>query len=334
MKVLIVANYKEGIGGISGVVYNHVCKLQEEGYQVNIFNTRVSIIKRLFLVFSLSKAVKQVDVVHAHGCSFWGFFPVFISVIACKLIQKKRLIVTYHGGGADDYLRRNTYWIVRFLKQVDTITVMSGFLESVFAKYNIKTIILPNLSNVIIQKEICADFAKPKLVSVRSHEEIYNVCDIIDAFAIIKKQYPNAELKILGKGSLTDELKKQVHTLALQHVEFFGAVTSEQVPDILRSSNIFISVSSFDNQPMSVLEAFASGIPVIASNVGGVPFMVRDHYSGLLVDVHAPDQIADKVIWIMNHREDTNTMIKNAQAELAMYQWSHIKQILEKLYNN
>ena len=95
--------------------------------------------------------------------------------------------------------------------------------------------------------------------------------------------YNNAELKIIGSGKDIDYLKTFCNERNLNNVEFVGFVPNREIGLALKGSNVFISVPSVDNQPLSILEAFAFGIPVIATDVGGIQYMIVDSFNGLLV---------------------------------------------------
>ncbi len=98
MKVLLICNYKPGVGGISGQVEILQRKLQEEGHTADIFSTKGSIFWRLGLFCKLRKVSHNYDVLHIHCCSGWGFLPAVVGVIVGRRL-KKRIVLTYHGGG-------------------------------------------------------------------------------------------------------------------------------------------------------------------------------------------------------------------------------------------
>ena len=334
MKILIIGNYIKDNGGISGVIFNHYTKIKVDGHEVAIFNTKKNPFARIFLIFLLIFKIRKYNIIHAHGSSNFGFFPIVISIIASKVIFNKRTVVTYHGGGAKSFLQKRGKFIRAILSRADCVTVMSGFLQKIFDDFRIKTEILPNLISVVIREDSSLRFDIPKLVSIRALKSIYNIQDILKAYAIIKETHPTSQLKIVGNGYELDRLLKLSETLKLNDVTFLGSLPNEQVPDELVQSNIMITVPSYDNQPMSILESFACGIPVISTNVGGIPYMIEDGVSGFLVDVNQPLQIAEKVNWIISNSEQTNEIICNAKKELKKHQWEAIKKQLFDIYNN
>ncbi len=334
MKVLIVANYIKDTGGISIVVQNHFNKINAEGDSAEIFSTKKSTAARLFLLLPLLLKVRKFDIIHLHGCSFFGFFPIVLGIAAGKIFFNKKTIVTYHGGGARQFLKRRNKFVKSVLKRADHITVMSGFLQRTFLEYGIKTVILPNLLEIESRNNYSADYRKPRLVSTRYLDEGYNVLDIIKAFQLIQARHSEAELKIIGAGPESAKLKEYCETKDLTNIKFLGKLPNHLITGELSESNIFISVPSDDNQPMSVLEAFASGTIVISSRVGGIPDMIEDNVTGLLVDVNSPEQIKEKVEWIINNPSGAEAITKNANKALERFRWSSIRTQLYNLYEN
>jgi glycosyltransferase involved in cell wall biosynthesis len=333
MRILIIANYVENKGGISGVVYGHHVKIREEGHFSEIFSTKSNIVSRSSMIFRLAMKIPGFDVVHIHGSSYFGFFPVVLGVIAGKCIHRKKVIVTYHGGGAEAFLQRFGRPVRRVLARADHVTVMSPFLEGIFRRHGIQVTILPNL--LLQEKEEIRPlrFGHPRLISIRAIEPNYNVDDIIKAFCLIRRKHTSAELRIAGEGTQTPAMIRLCDELHLRNVRFIGKILNQHMQRELKKSNIMISVPSIDNQPLSILEAFASGIPVVATNVGGVRDMITDRRNGFLVDPHRPDQIARKVDWIMTHKARMNEVTRNAGHELRKHYWESIRPQLFSLYS-
>lgn len=334
MKILLIANYKGNIGGISGVVFNTWVHLNNEGFNAEIFSTKRSPAARFFLFLPLLKKVKEFDIIHVHGCSYLGFFPILAGIIASKYFHKRKVVVSYHGGGAELFLRRYNKIIINILQKADCVTVMSGFLQDIFKTYGLNTTILPNIFDLPENINIKVDFNTPRLVSVRSLSKLYNIIDIIKAFEMLIGTYKNAELKIIGRGNEFEYLKTFCNKRKLANVEFIGFVPNGEIGLAIRESNIFVSVPSADNQPISILEAFAFGIPVISTDVGGIPYMIEDRVNGLLVKVNCPEQICEKVKWIMENPEKAQVLVNNAKKELAKYSWDTIKSKLLGIYKD
>lgn len=107
---------------------------------------------------------------------------------------------------------------------------------------------------------------------------------LIDAFSRYAKQYPEAKLWLVGDGETRGTAEKQVKSLKLErNVCFFG--DTDNVYPLLQKADVFILTSEYEGMPMSIVEAMGTGLPVIATNVGGVPDIVCDGKDGLLTEV-------------------------------------------------
>jgi glycosyltransferase involved in cell wall biosynthesis len=119
----------------------------------------------------------------------------------------------------------------------------------------------------------------------------------------------------------------------VKNIAFCGHVKNEDIYSYLAKSDIFISSPIIDNQPMSILEAFATGLLVISSNVGGVPYMVNNGKTGLLFESNNYIELSEKMLWAVEHPKESLKIIKEANKSLSYYSWDNVKQKLLHLYS-
>ena len=353
MKILLIANYQKGIGGISGQVYFLQQYLQQEGWQADIFSTRGNTLHRVWKMIQLLCLAKRYDALHIHACSYRGMLPAVMGIVAGKL-WRKRTIITYHGGEAAEYFAKHIKFARRWLCTADQVVVLSGFLKEVFDQYAIPYVVIPNI--VILQpQEIRDREIGPRFISVRHFEPLYNILCILRAYEKVLQLYPNATLDLLGRGSMRGQLEQYVAEHQLTGVRFVGQVPNKEIYDYLAKADILLSSPRIDNMPVSVLEAMNAGLLVISSRVGGVPYMINDGFgfngaensvaenpaslphrpkrpTGLLFESDNADELAEKMLWALEHPTEVQTIITNAQAEVQKYSWVNIRQQLMKLY--
>ena len=332
------------MGGINAQVdLLHACVING-GYIADIFSTKGNPFKRIGQFFQLLSAVRRYDVLHIHGCSDWGMLPVVYGVIAGK-IWRKRIIVTYHGGGAGDYFERHGAFASRWLRRADKVIVLSGYLKKVFDKYEIPCLVIPNI--VTLREDIYQpkQSIAPKFISIRHLTSLYRIDLVIRAFAQVLEKYPDATLDILGQGDKREELEALVRELEKEgvselgrKVRFVGQVPNEQIYDYLCANDIMLSAPKIDNMPVSLLEAMNAGVLVISSNVGGVPYMIEHDRTGLLSDSSqdsdVSDQMAEQILWALGHSEESIRMIEAAHIEVQKYSWKEVKKQLIPLYES
>ena len=332
MKILLLSNYQRGVGGINAQVdLLHAYLNQEEGIVADIFSTKGNPLKRAWQMIKLLYCARKYDVLHIHACSYWGMVPAVMGVLAGKLWHK-RIIIAYHGGGAEEYFAKHIRFVKRWLNRADKVVVLSGFLKDIFDRYAIPCEVIPNIVVLQPQKPRERDIA-PRFISIRHLEPLYNIPCILQAYEQILKVYPNATLDILGKGSMREQLEQYVLDKKLTGVHFVGQVPNQQIYDYLDKADIMLSASRADNMPVSLLEAKNAGLLVISSRVGGVSYMIEEGKTGLLFENENANELAEKMFWALEHPEEVKQMIGQAQADVQKYSWNSVRKQLLGVYN-
>ncbi|MDO5316121.1 MAG: glycosyltransferase family 4 protein [bacterium] len=332
-KVLLIANYKPGTGGISGQVEKLHAYLDKEGVANEVFPTKGSLAYRIQVPFRLLKVAKDYDVLHVHTCSHWGFITTVLGVWAGKRLKKK-VVVTYHGGGAEQFFSRHPRLVKKYLCQTDANIVLSGFLGNVFDKFQIPYTVIPNIVELEEGRFCPRATIEPKFISIRTLSPLYNIECIIKAFKVVKKACPSARLTIVGDGPSRDSLEQFVCSESIQDVTFEGRVDNARIYEYLNQSDIMLSAPRIDNMPVSVLEGFNAGLLVISSNVGGVPYMIEDEVNGLLFESNNSMALAEKMMWALSHQDESHNMIDNAKEAVKLYSWECVREKIFELYNS
>lgn len=330
-KILLITNYNKGVGGISVQVELLHKHLLEDGYQSQIFTTKGSIIFRLFRFVNLIRIGIKYDVFHIHGCSFLGFYPIILGVSIGKLLNKT-LIVTYHGGDADEFFRKYPRFVRFFLTKTNFNIVLSGYLASVFKKYTIPYTIVPNILDFKKDPFKKRKILEPKYISVRTLSELYNIELILLAFKKVLEHFPKASLTIVGDGPCRKDLEQLVFDQSINNVLFTGKVDNELIYKYLDSSDVLVSAPRIDNQPVSILEAYNAGLVVVSSNVGGVPYMLEDNITGYLFENNNQCELVDKMMMAVENNQQSLAIIERAKKQLVNYTWVSIKEKLLILY--
>jgi glycosyltransferase involved in cell wall biosynthesis len=131
----------------------------------------------------------------------------------------------------------------------------------------------------------------------------------VDVLVKAMRGITQLRLKIAGDGPEVDKLHRLVQQQGLSHIDFVGYVSGEQKWDLLRNAKALIFPSVWYEQfPITILESFAVGTPVIASNVGSLPHIVHDTQNGLLFESGQADNLNEKLNWLSEHPENVLTM--------------------------
>ena len=330
-RVLFVCNYKPGVGGISGQVEILQKKLREDGGVAEVFSTMGSAWKRLWMIPKLRRRARNFDVLHIHCCSNWGFLPAVIGIRVGKRL-KKRIVLTYHGGGGEVFFDKHPKLVHRYLTKTDANIVLSGFLAKVFEKHQLPFTIIPNIVEMDDSRFKNRLSIQPRFISIRAHEELYNIPCILRAFQQVQRQIPEATLMLVGGGSLHEDLRRQVEQMGIPNVVFTGRVVNSEIMQYLDQADVMLSAPKVDNMPVSLIEAMNAGLLVISSRVGGVPYMIEDGVNGLLFESDNDQELAEKMIWAMDHQDLAHNMVVKAKQSIQQYQWTSVKDKLFAAY--
>ena len=331
MKILLICNYKPGVGGISGQVEILQKHLREEGHIADIFSTKGSILWRLGVYCRLRNAAKSYDVLHIHCCSGWGFLPAVVGTSIGRRLNK-RVTLTYHGGGAEGFFHNNKRLVSKYLHRTDTNIVLSGFLAKVFDKYDLPYTIIPNIIDLNGNLYRGRECLLPHYICTRTHDELYGIPCLLKAFQLVQQQLPSATLTLVGDGTQHEQLKQLTATLHLHNVTFTGRVANDDIYNYIDKADIMISSSTVDNMPVSLLEAMNAGLLVIATRVGGVPYMIDDGKTGLLFESGNHYELAMLMLRAVDTQDESMAMIKTAHAAVQTYQWGNVRQKLYAVY--
>ena len=331
MKVLLICNYKPGVGGISGQVEVLQRYLREEGHIAEIFSTKGSFSWRLGLFLRLRKAAKEYNVLHIHCCSGWGFLPAVVGVTVGRQLGK-RVVLTYHGGGGARFFAQHTRLVRHYLLRTDANIVLSGFLAKIFDKHDLPYTIIPNIIELDDSQYRERTELHPNYICIRAHEVLYNIPCILRAFKKVQAELPDAMLTLVGDGSQHGALIKTAHDMGLKDVTFTGRVDNSEIYTYLDKADVMLSAPKVDNMPVSILEGMNAGLLVISSSVGGVPYMIKNCDNGLLFDSDDSDKLAELMLWAIENQTFSKAMIQKAKNDVNHYRWGGIKEQLYTVY--
>jgi glycosyltransferase involved in cell wall biosynthesis len=287
--------------------------------------TEATYLRRLFT------ELRHADVVHVFSASYWSFLLAPLPALLVARLLNRPVILNYHSGEAPDHLQRSRIarWAIGL---ADRIAVPSAFLSSVFRRFGFEAIVVPNLIDVARFRYRVRDPLAPKLLSTRNFEPLYNVACTLRAFRTVQDRYPDASLTLVGAGSDEHRLKALAASLNLRNVAFTGRVDPQRINECYAAHDIYIQSPDIDNMPLSVLEAFASGLPVVSTDAGGVPSLLRAGIDGLLAPVDDADALAARVMELLADPGRARALAQSAYGSLRPCTWSEVRARWVDLY--
>jgi glycosyltransferase involved in cell wall biosynthesis len=284
------------------------------------------------LYISSLRDFRQADVVHVFSASYWSFLLAPIPAILAAKLLGKRVILHYHSGEAEDHLNRWRRVVAPFLRLVDEIVVPSSYLQDVFESHGYRARVIPNVIDPSAFQYRERMPLRPRLLSVRNLEHYYRVENTILAFARLKTLFPEATLTIAGYGSQERPLRQLVKRLGVSDVQFVGRVEPAALPTLYDAADIFVNGSVVDNQPVSILEAFAAGLPVVSTPTGDIAAMLGEGEAGLLIAPDDPVSMAEAVTRLLEDPQLALLMARRARSIVERYTWPSVGGQWSNLY--
>lgn len=268
----------------------------------------------------------RADVAHVFSAAYWSFLLAPAPAILAAKIFGRRVVLHYHSGEADDHLRHWGALVHPWLRCTDEIVVPSAFLQRVFAAHGYTARVICNIVRLERYRFRPRVPIAPRLLSIRNLEPYYRVDMILDAFAIVRRARPDATLTVAGVGSLEADLRAQARRLDIDDaVSFTGRVEPDDMPALFDAADVFVNASVLDNQPVSILEAFAAGTPVITTPPGDIPAMVDDGVTGVIVPDHTPAGLAGAVLSLIASSDRAAALALRAVGTLSRYSWPAVR---------
>lgn len=284
-----------------------------------------TLVTSLVYCINLLIQVPRHDIVHTFSASYLSFLLAPAPAIIIGRLFGKKVILNYRSGEAEDHLRCWPRTSVPIMRLADELIVPSQYLVDVFWKFGLRA---SAVANIIDPSRFRFKERKPLLpifLSNRNLYPLYNVACILRAFAKIQQRFPEARLIIAGDGSQRVSLESLARQLKLQNVEFRGRVAPHKMHELYDEAHIFLNSSNIDNMPGSILESFATGMPVVSTSAGGIRCIVTHEQTGLLVPRNDHDAMAAWAIHLLESPELAASIARNAYDECAAYKWEAVR---------
>jgi L-malate glycosyltransferase len=292
-----------------------------------------TILRAPLYLCSLAKNLKDADIAHIFSASYTSFLLAPLPAWLVAKILGTKTLINYRSGEARDHLRRSP--IARHvLSKTDGLVVPSGYLVEVLAEFGLAAQIVPNIVDLSQFRYRRRKPLQPHLICTRGFHPYYGIDVVVRAFAEIQKVYSDAQLDLVGGGGLESNIRDLVTQLHLPNVRFLGVVSRREIGRYYDRADIFVNASNLDNMPVSVLEAFASGTPVVTTEPEGMKYLVVHERTGLLSPPGNPSALAQNIFKLLHEPELATRLAENAFEESGQYHWAAVRDRWLRAYSN
>tara|TARA_B100000900_G_scaffold356896_1_gene326913 strand:- start:132 stop:1151 length:1020 start_codon:yes stop_codon:yes gene_type:complete len=276
---------------------------------------------------------KRVSLMFIDVFSTKAFYFTFYFALISKFLSLKYIPIV-HGGNIELRIKKSK-WMTKFVFKNSDINISpSRYVSNILKKNNYAVKYIPNCINFSFYKFKKRQKIRPRIIWLRSFHEIYNPNMAINVFKIISKLYNKTKFTMIGPdkdGSLKhcQQLSKKYRID--EDIDFLGYLGKTEWIKIARDHDIFINTSKIDNMPVSVIEMMALGLPIVSTDVGGIPFFLEHGKNSLLVKNNDSKNMASQIKYLiekphfackisMRAFEDS----KNFSTDLVIPEWSRI----------
>lgn len=295
---------------------------------------KFEVLRNAWAFRSMVQAFKP-DIVHVHYIPnnitnllwYWGMKNLFVSPWGSDIIKDYSAEIE-----GSSFYRRFLF------RQARVITATSHFLADVTRRYTDKEVhVVPfgvdckmfrPIERMNMTSVVTLGFVK----RLKAH---YGPEHLIRAMALVVDKHPQTKLLMAGSGELRSQLEALTEQWGLTgNISFLGAIENRQVPELLKIVDIFVMPSIWEGFGVAAVEAQAMGIPVVASRVGGIPEVVLDGKTGLLVEPGDSEQLAQAILTLIENPTLRRQMGERGRRHvLANYRWEDNAALMERLYH-
>jgi glycosyltransferase involved in cell wall biosynthesis len=326
-KILYIGNLLSKHGFNATTIETLGKSFEDEGFSVIYTSDKKNQFLRLiFMVFSTCRNAKKVDYIIIDTYSTSSFWYAFFCSQMARVFKTKYIPIL-HGGSLPNRLKNYPTLSKMIFANAYSNVAPSKFLQTIFSEYGFEnTIYIPNVLEIEKYKFKERNSFEPKILWVRAFAAIYNPKMAIDVFNLIKSNYSNATLCMVGpdKDGSLEITKKYAENLGL-NVIFTGGLPQKKWLELSNGYDVFINTTHIDNTPISVMEAMAMGLPVVSTNVGGIPYLLENEKDSLLVNDNDVQVMANSIIRTIENQSETIVRVQNARKKIESFDWNLVK---------
>lgn len=334
-KILYIGNNLRGNNTNVTTIETLSLQLQSIGYEVVCYSSvKNKFLRIIDMLVGVLKHGRTATAVLIDTYSTQNFYYAVAVANLCRLLRIPYIPIL-HGGNLPERLQRSKSNSYKLFNGAKTNVAPSSYLLNAFRAHGYTKIVhIPNTIPIKSYPFLLRNQVGPRLLWVRSFAEIYNPMLALRLVEHLRIKFPEMELCMIGPEK--DGAMEACKSYAEQHqlpVTFTGKLSKEAWREKSKDFDVFINTTNFDNTPVSLIEAMALGLPIISTNVGGIPNLITNEKDGLLV---APDDVnamAKALELICARPELANKISMNARRKAESFDWEIVKQDWLNLLN-
>jgi glycosyltransferase involved in cell wall biosynthesis len=307
-------------------------KLRQSGSRIRVLGCAKSGWGRLLEITSYGLLlIPRYDVVLVDVFGHRAFVYESIGILWAH-VTKRRAVVVLRNGRLREFIQRWQPWSGLVLSLPTEVLVPHEFLREQLSEIGLRVDgMIPNCIDLDNYKFKERSTLTPRFLYLRGTHPYYNAPMAVQVFALIQRKYPEAELTMAGKEDTDlEQCRSLIDKMKLRNVNLLGLVPKTKIPSLADKHDIYIQTNRVDNMPVSVIEMWACGLPIVATNVGGVPYMVKNGDDGILVASGDCQAMADACIELLVNSDLARKLSINGRARAMELTWDHVRPMWQK----
>ena len=324
-------------GGVRPMSAELADRLAARGWDVRLLSTRPGRLARvLHMAFGLLRHRRAFAVAHIDVFSGSAFIWAEMTALLLRRLGKP-YVLTLRGGNLPAFAARWPRRTAALLRSARAVTAPSRYLKEAVEPWHPAVIVIPNALDLArYATRPPRRMAAPRLVWLRAFHRLYSPELGPAVVAVLRKEFPNLHLTMTGPDKGDGSLQRTValaRSLEVQSsITIGGPIPKAETPARLAEADIFLNTATVDNAPVTVMEALASGLCVVSTRVGGVPWLVRDGVEALLVDPADPVAMADAIRRILRDPDLAARLSEAGRRRASDFDWSRVLPQWEQLF--
>ena len=265
--------------------------------------------------------------------------PAFlVADIASVLARALRLpvVAVLHGGSLPEFEGRHPRWVRRVLARAKVVAAPSAYLAAKVRASSDRALVIPNVLDLDAYEFRLRTTPHPLLLWMRTFHPLYNPELAVRVLSRVRHDVPGATLTMAGqdKGHL-DHTRQEAERLSVTSaVTFPGFLDAAQKREAMTANDIYLHTNRVDNAPVSVLEAAAAGLPIVATAVGGIPWLLDDERTALLVPDDDVDAMAAAVSRILTEPGLAERLSSEGRRLAEASSWPSVRAAWERVFQD
>jgi glycosyltransferase involved in cell wall biosynthesis len=337
-RVFIAANFLSSAGGSRSVVEDLAERLQARGYELVVASPyRNGLLRGAHMLATAILRRGSYDVAVVDLYSGRAFLIGEALSIVLKALGRPFALVL-RGGALPEFSARHSGRVRACLARAAAVAAPSAYLLEAMRPFHDAPQLLPNPVNLAAYEARVRRSVQPRLVWLRSFHEIYNPTLAPKVVALLAKDFPEVQLTMVGRDKGDGSFRRTRATAAAlgvaDRISFPGGIRKRDVPAWLSRGDIFLNTTNVDNAPVSVLEALASGLCVVSTNVGGVPRLLDDERDALLVPPDDAAAMAAAVRRLLDDGALAERLARAGRRKAEQFDWALVIPQWESLFES